>query len=448
MNRCLKLFFLLLAASLLIVSCQKEVIPDNNGKTDPVDNKEDVEEDDDVYKGLIPQVCDELPKLYIDTPLGVGVSSDKTVWTKLCRIKILVKVDGVERTVYESDSLRIRGRGNSTWAYYPKKPYRFNLKKKANFIGSGQTKKWVLLANWMDRTLLRNDVALEAARRTSLEWIPSGTFVEFYLDGQHMGNYWLGEKVNVEKGNFLADYLYSFDTSGNIDDADFTTSQGYWNKERKKTGGIPTYIKYPDLDDAEDVDAAVLSAKNALYAAESAIYSSNWKSVLDVDSFVDALLVNELVQNQEIRHPKSFYVYLRDGKLYAGPVWDFDWGTFTRSDYYAKSHKNLNDVNAIYYNRLMSLPEFKNRFKERWKTLKPQFVALLDYIDEKAAWIKSSEAVNHSMWPCFPNPFAGSEGTDGYINFDELMTFDEAVQEMKTALNERIEIMDSLINKL
>lgn len=185
---------ILLAATM---SCQKDniVLP-----PEPEEKPADTGE----YKGLIPQVTDGLARLYIDSPHGLP-RWDKYQWTELCDVKIDVTVNGEEKTVYEADSLRIRGRGNTTWDHYPKKSYRFNLTEKVNFIGSGQTKKWVLLANWMDRTLLRNDVALEAARRSCIEWVPSGTFVDFYLDGEYRGVYWLGEKINIEKGNFLCD---------------------------------------------------------------------------------------------------------------------------------------------------------------------------------------------------------------------------------------------------
>ena len=461
-----KFLIVLLAMASLMTACQKDISitpnqedpkpntnPDN---PDPNNGNGNGKEDDDTYKGLIPEKTDELPRLYINTPKAAGVDKyDKTKWTELCSIQIKAVVNGEDRLVYEDDSLRIRGRGNTTWFHYPKKPYRFNLDHKANFIGSGQTKKWVLLANWMDRTLLRNDVAFEAARRTAIEWTPAGRFVDFYLDGVHLGNYWMGEKVNVEQGNFLADYLFLFDSSDET--WDFSSSKGVW--KNGKDGGIPVQVKYPDLDDVENPTAVIQAAQQALKTIEDGLWTDNWSKYINVDSFVDWLLVYELSMNGEAFHPKSCYFYIRDGILYAGPVWDFDWGTFCSNSYYNKNMTGLINFKALYFGRLTTLKEFRKRIKERWAVLKPQFQSLDSYIDAKAEEIRVSEAINSTLWPFYGkdmngkvwkgNPLAGGEGiTTGEINFDEKMTFREAVNSMKQALSARIGYLDKLIDEL
>lgn len=450
-----KFLLVLLAMASLMTACQKDISITPN-QEEPKPNPNPDQEDEEIYKGLIPKQTDEIPRLYINTPNAVGVDKyDKTRWTELCSIQIKVLVNGEDRLVYEDDSLRIRGRGNSTWGHYPKKPYRFNLDHKANFIGSGQTKKWVLLANWMDRTLLRNDVALEAARHTSIEWTPAGKFVDFYLDGVHLGNYWMGEKINVEKGNILADYLFQFDSTDET--WDFSSSRGVWKKG--KNGGIPVHVKYPDLDDVEDPSTVIQAAQQALKTAEDGIWSDDWSDYINVDSFVDWLLVCELCMNGEARHPKSCYFYIRDGILYAGPVWDFDWGTFSANPYYNKNMTGFINFNYLYYGQLTTRKEFRQRIKERWAVLKPQFQTLDTYIDARADEIRVSEAINSTLWPFFGkdmngkvwkgNPLAGSEGiTTGEINFDETMTFREAVNAMKEALSARIGYLDKLINEL
>ena len=157
--------FLFLLASLLWAACQREtIIPEHRPDVD--------------RPSVIPSRTDSLPCVYITTPQDI-VSKEE--WTALSTIRIEVRIDGKDSVVYQSDSLKIKGRGNTTWQVYPKKPYALKLHPKANLIGTGKTSRWVLLANWMDRTLLRNQVAFEAARRTSLEWTPSGIFVKLYL---------------------------------------------------------------------------------------------------------------------------------------------------------------------------------------------------------------------------------------------------------------------------
>lgn len=427
-------YFLL--ASLLWTACQrKSIIPDS---VTPVERP-----------SIIPSRVDSLPCVYIRTPEEIRSRDD---WTELADIRIEVRIDGKDTTVYQADSLKIKGRGNTTWTSYPKKPYALKLNHKANLIGTGKTSRWVLLANWMDRTLLRNQVAFEAARRTSIEWTPSGIFVKLYMESpdtegemRYQGIYWLGEKIRVEGSHFDADYLYSYDTSDRGSE-DFSAYCHYMKAGEWFEGEVPVTVKYPDRDDYTEV-YWISSLKDqcleALQNIEDAIYhvpTGNWTSCVDLNSFCDWYLVNELCYNTEVRHPKSCFFYIRQGVMYAGPVWDFDFGTF----HVPSEFPQLRLKSALYYFQLFPQPEFRQRLKARWKALRPQFESLTDYIDQQADWIRSSEKENHNMWPCYPNP-QGTADTNWMVNMDEDLTFQEAVDKMKRALLLRIDLLDEQI---
>ena len=437
-----KLFFAIILALGVLAGCAKDwkdiakELPPDDPEEQTEDNnepEEDQQEKDKTPQRLIPDGRLSLPKVYIETPGHKGVTS-KTVWVELATIKILGDGDAV---LYEADSLKIRGRGNSSWNY-SKKPYYIKLNHKAGFYGTGKSRRWVLLANWMDRTLLRNQVAFEAARRTSLEWTPYGQFVELYLNGTHLGNYWLGEKINVEGSKFEADYLYSFDTS-DATETDFTSTGTY--RANVKRWSTPVEVKYPDRDDYETgFDKVISDAKSVLDGMTNAISGGTWENVIDLDSFCDWYLVHELCYNMEPNHPKSCFFHWREGKMYAGPVWDFDWCTFT------PGHSSLDAKNCLWYSRLFTSKTFTSRLKERWATLKPEFESLGDYIDEQADIIRASEEVNHRMWPCYPHPY--SEDGSRMVNHDEQLTFQQAVDRMKDALTDRISAMDTKIAAL
>ena len=438
--RCKNIFTFLLAAA-LFAGCARDwngmapEIPDENQKENPQPQEEPVDslEDDKTPQRLIPENLEHLPRVYIETPGRVGVNS-KTVWVELATIKILGDRDSV---LYEADSLKIRGRGNSSWNY-SKKPYAIKLNHKAGFYGTGKSRRWVLLANWMDRTLLRNQVAFEAARRTSLDWTPYGQFVELYLNGKHLGNYWLGEKINVEGSKFEADYLYTFDTS-NSAETDFYSTGTY--RANNRTWNTPVEVKYPDRDDYGSEFSRILNeAKTTLDGMTSAIANGAWADVIDADSFCDWYLVHELCYNMEPNHPKSCFFHWRDGKMYAGPVWDFDWYTFI------PDKTSLDAKNCLWYSRLLANRSFVTCLKERWAVLKPEFETLDEYIDAQADIIRESEAVNHNMWPCYPHPY--SEDGSRMVNHDEQLTFQQAVDRMKSALSARISAMDKKIAAL
>ena len=94
----------------------------------------------------------------------------------------------------------------------------------------------------------------------------------------------------------------------------------------------------------------------------------------------------------------------------------------------------------------LKAPAFREKMKQRWKVLKPRFETLDQYIDERADLIRESEAANHEAFPCYPNPM--SEDHSGMINYDEQLTFQEAVDRMKEGLHQRIRELDTLINQL
>lgn len=366
-----------------------------------------------------------LKKLYVNTPGGVGIYS-KDNWVEGCSFK-LVDMSGKVR--YESAGVSVKGRGNSTWNY-PKKPYAVKLPEKADLLGTGADKRWVLLANWMDRTLLRNDVAFEVARRCAgLEWTPSGEFVELYLNGRHMGNYWLGEKVKTGKARLQADFLIEMDT---YYDAVWRFYSSYGRRVNEWAAGMPVGIKEPDDDKMtyelfNEVKTLVGGVEESLY-----LNQGKWQELLDIDSFADWYLVHELCCNFEPNHPKSCYFYFRDGVMYAGPVWDFDWYTFQ------PGIQGLNINRSIYFEKLLSKPEFVTALKSRWAAIKPLIADIPDYIDAKSASIGESEAVNWSMWPC----------TSSGVNGDEWLSFSQAVTRMKEAFTYRVNALDSEIQGL
>ena len=376
-----------------------------------------------------------LPKVYVNTPNGVAITS-KEVWTEDCEI-VIVDSDGTE-TINSTTSFR--GRGNSTWSY-PKKPYAIKLDNKSEVLGMPKHKRWVLLANWMDRTLLRNAVTFEMARQI-MDWAPRGEFVEFYLNGVHQGNYYLCEQIKIDKNRIniseFEDDATDGESGGYLLEFD-TNYQAEINYFMSGNYGYPVTIKDPD-------EEIITSWQHPLYTyikdyvadTEFALKSGDFETVfskIDYSTFVDYFLIQEISGNGECRHPKSSYMYKDGGgKLCAGPVWDFDWGTFSLGD------KGFINNQALWYKALFNSPEFEAALKARWAGVKPIFENIDTFIDEQADLIRESEAINHEMWPI--------DNRHNYPNGDELIDFDSAVEQMKQAIEERIIEVDAAINSL
>ena len=123
-----------------------------------------------------------LPVIYIDTP-GSSAITSRDKWTKGCRMRIVMP-DGTED--FCSSDVDVKGRGHSTFTK-PKKPYAIRLDGRHPLLGMAPGKRWALLANFMDHSLMRNMLALELARRTSLAWTPDCRQVDVVVNGQPQG---------------------------------------------------------------------------------------------------------------------------------------------------------------------------------------------------------------------------------------------------------------------
>lgn len=378
-----------------------------------------------------------LPVLFINTPNNATIPDKHSDWLANTEIK-LYKADW---TIDLEGTTGIRGRGNSTWGY-PKKPYALKLDSKSSVLGMPKHKRWVLLANWMDRTIMRNRISFAIAMKTGLAWTPRGEFVELILNGQHKGNYYLCEHIKVDENRVNVDELEDDKTdSGYIMELDSYFDEV--NKFRSQYYNLPYMFKDPD-----EVNSAQFTfLQNYVNTLEYALYNSTkfasreYTQYMDVDSFIDWWLVHELTGNEEPKHPKSSYMHKdAGGKLTMGPVWDFDWGTFMPHTKFV-CYGRTDGLKPIYYDRLMQDAQFKARVKERWIALETGFREIPAYIESEAARIKGSESMNHKMWPC------NTLEVIGYIvNQDEHMTFDQAVARMKSAYEGKLNWMDSQIS--
>ena len=177
---------------------------------------------------------------------GINVRSKDADWVETDKMAVY-NADG---SVDMEEACGIRLRGNSTQKF-PKKPFAIKLVRKASVLGMPKHKRWVLLANWMDRTMLRNAVAFEVAHQTEnayadgLGWNPHGYSVEVVMDGRHVGNYYLCEQIKIDgdrvdikdciediigDGNAnptMADCGYLLEFDDNYDEVDkFRTARG------------------------------------------------------------------------------------------------------------------------------------------------------------------------------------------------------------------------------
>lgn len=272
---------------------------------------------------------------------------------------------------YQGDLEKISGRGNSTWDYSKKKPYHIKLPEKQNLYGMGKAKKWELISNYLDHTMLRNASAMALSDATELVTLDY-VFVDLYADGSYRGTYQLFERVQIQKHRV------------NIEDLEEATEKCNPKKlseypivysDGDKKSRVPNSYRYANIpNEPEDITggylvefqlsgrypacesgfvtsrgqcvemrspeyatkAQVLYMRQFMQELEDAIYSEDgcnslgkhYSEYLDVDSVAFAFLLQEITANIDGSNT-SFYFWKDsdahgDGKLHAGPTWDFD----------------------------------------------------------------------------------------------------------------------------
>ncbi|GAA2749847.1 fibronectin type III domain-containing protein [Amnibacterium kyonggiense] len=292
----------------------------------------------------------------------------------------------------------IKGHGNSTWPL-PKKPYKIKLDAKAGLLGMATNKHWVLLADYKDRTHLRNDVALYLGKQTSMAWTPDSRFVELVLNGRYEGLYELAEQVRVDADRVNIDALSSKDTSATKitggyllerdGNRDLATEVGF-----DTTHGEPITVKDPETPTA----AQLQYIQQYVDDFETALYSGgDYRQYIDLDSFVDWYIVEELVENSDAWFSSAFFTKPRGGKLTMGPLWDFDLSTM---DYGVTKGKSTSWYvrNLGWWAQLAKDPVFEQRVAERWQVLKPKFDTVWTRIATQRAAIATAAAQDGQLW--------------------------------------------------
>ena len=152
-----------------------------------------------------------IPVVYITTKNSAPIVDKKNYVSGSIKIIDSEKLySDVE--VFTAD-MGIRGRGNSTWSF-PKKPWKVKLNSKASLLGMPADKEWALLANYADRTLIRNIVAMKLSEICGFSWTPRMRSVEVFLNGKYQGVYTLCEHKKVSSDRVDIDLVGENDNEG------------------------------------------------------------------------------------------------------------------------------------------------------------------------------------------------------------------------------------------
>lgn len=331
----------------------------SDGVKDPVREGDTVKESKQIV-AIFDYAPLELPILHITTETGGDVES-KTEYISAT----LSLFNAEEKYCLDELEMQIRGRGNKTWEY-EKKSYKMKLSEKQSMLGlgEGKAKKWVLLANVCDQSLLRNYASLLLAdSMPSGVWSPDSANVEVYLNGEYRGVYLLCEEIDVNKNkvNIPEDL-----TGAGAEDIGFLVEISGNPKSPQFSCNDRSYQIHSELStDEDEAWAQQQYISNYLRSAWQAVQEGDEAKIaqlIDIDSMVNAYLVEEILKNLDCGYD-SFYLYREPGgKLTFGPLWDFD-NALGNAD---EGTENYFDLYVAYNERFQSNPWLYTAMEQQW----------------------------------------------------------------------------------
>lgn len=322
----------------------------------------------------------------------------------------------VTNNLLNAAKTEIKGRGNSTWSYFDKKPYRLKLDKSTAILDMPKNKHWVLLANHSDKTLMRNELAFEISRRMGFAYTPRMKYVDVVLNGDSIGNYMLCEHIRIGADRVNIPELGALDSNisgGYLLEIDERKGEPEWfeTNEAKMIFCINTPEEIP-ANQKEYISAHIQKVENILYAKDGVNTVTELPKYLDITSFIDYYLLNELSKNVDGNLRLSTFVYKNrgDDKIYFGPVWDYDIAFGNVNYDGGEITTGWLARNAAWYQQFFKYSEFDKMVKDRWIKLRQGNLSNLDsFINNLSTNMYMSQKHNFTRWPIlneavWPNP--------------------------------------------
>ncbi len=392
--------------------------------------------------GFVPSSMD-LPIVRITTAGGVPIESKEEYVTGILSID---PNGGPTPFAYEG-ALQIRGRGNSSWWLAPKKPYKIKLDSKASLFGFPSDKEWAVLANFPDKTLIRNIVAMEMSSRFEMAYTPRSIPVEVFLNGRYNGEYLWIETIKVSKKRVAIAEMEDDDiaddavTGGYLLEVNMPADEDF---NFTTTSGVTFSLHDPSPPAAEQltyITQYVQQTEDAIFSVDFADPEIGYAHYLDVDSFINWYLLNELFSNPDANFQTSCWMYKdRNAKLFMGPAWDFDLGAGNANFNDSQLTSGWHVRSAPWLMRLFEDPAFASKVRARWNEMKAgEIDTIFSYVDQQAARLDQAQQNNFQRWPILELYVWPNTSIPG--------SYQGEVDQLKSWLEERIAWMDTEFNK-
>ena len=300
--------------------------------------------------------------------------------------------------------LTIRGRGNTSWTVMPKKSYKIEFEKKQSMLGMPKDRDWALIANYADKTLMRNYIAYRLSAALGAYYAPRCEFAELYLNGEYLGVYLLTETIKIGKNRVNIpkdDFSYIIEV-----DEKYRANEQVFFSNVLTSDGVGKSFR---VHDPKNASKAVLdTAQNLIQRFEKFLKriekskKNNIEIWIDVKECVKHYWINEFSKNPDSWFYTSVYFsWVKGENIKMGPVWDYD---LAFGNYYLVPRANPNNSNlwnirsSYWYDYLFRDSVFSETVKNVWNENHDLFSGVLDSIDRYQTVLKKAYKNEYKKW--------------------------------------------------
>jgi len=401
-----------------------------------------------------------LPIFVINTN-GQTIIDDQKINVNL---GVIYNGEGVRNNITDpfnhyNGKIGIEIRGSSS-QMFPKKQYGVETRDASgndldvSLLGFPAESDWIFYAPYTDKSLMRNFLAYSLAR-TLGRYATRCKYFELVINNDYKGIYILFEKIKRDKNRVNIKKIEPTDISGDALTGGYIIKIDKWTGEGND-GWYSNFLPYlnawqrisyqyhiPKPEDIVSQQKAYI--QNYMFNFESKMYATNFNNpdsgyskMIDIPSFVDMFLINEMSKNVD-GYRLSTYMYKDrnsvSSKLVMGPIWDYNLA-FGNADYYQGAvltgwmldYLNTDQgflssdgaVVPFWWRKIEYDTNFQNQVKTRWESIKTKgidFNWFNSKIDSLVVYLNESQQRNFQRWPVlgvyvWPNAYIGQTFTD------------------------------------
>ena len=376
-----------------------------------------------------------VPRVVIETEYRQAINDRET------EIPAKLQIWGENESESEIMDLTIRGRGNTSWTDVPKKSYKIEFEKKQSILGMPKDKDWALIANYYDKSLMRNFISYRLSAALGAYYAPRCEFAELYLNGKYLGVYLLTETIKIGKNRVNIpndDYSYIVEVDGK-----YKTGEQVVFSDVLTENGKGKAFRIHDPKNASDeildtVQKHIEDFEMFLKTIESGV-DNNVEEWIDIDETVKHYWVQEFAKNPDaVFYASVFFSWVKNEKIVMGPVWDFD---LAYGNYANESVNVIRGWHIGNYWHHYLFQDFKVRERriKIWKDNYAVFESVVDSIDAFYARLEKVSSNNFKRWDILSVKKSWLYKSYG--------TYKDAVDDLKDWILKRIQWIDSQLEK-